>query len=197
MGNRQVFRSNRIELTLSVWGFEDVNLKKSIILVGMMGCGKSSVAKELSKRLQCDAVDTDREIEKRAGISIPDIFEFAGEEGFRRRETETLRDVLKREGVVIATGGGIVTRPENRELIRAAGCHVIYLKVSPKVAYERTRYSDRPLLKTENPLQKLEALIEERSPFYESVCTVVVDGDSKRTDDVAAEIVEYLTNTEE
>lgn len=111
-----------------------MNLKKSIILIGMMGCGKSSVAKELSKRLQCDAVDTDREIEKRAGISIPDIFEFAGEEGFRRRETETLRDVLKREGVVIATGGGIVTRPENRELIQASGCHVIYLKVSPRVA---------------------------------------------------------------
>jgi len=174
-----------------------VALKKSIILVGMMGCGKSSVARELSKRLQCEAVDTDREIEKRAGISIPDIFEFAGEEGFRRRETDTLRDVLKREGIVIATGGGIVTRPENRELIQATDCHVIYLKVSPQVAYQRTRYSDRPLLKTENPLKKLEGLIEERGPFYEGVCTIVVDGNNKRADAVADEIIGYLNNLEE
>ncbi len=172
-------------------------LKKSIMLVGMMGCGKSSVARELSKRLQCEAVDTDREIEKRAGISISDIFEFAGEEGFRRRETDTLRDVLKKEGVVIATGGGIVTRPENRELIQATDCHVIYLKVSPQVAYERTRYSDRPLLKTENPLKKLEALIDERGPFYEEVCTIVVDGNKNRADAVAEEIVGYLNNIED
>ena len=91
---------------------------QNIVLVGPMGAGKSTVGRGLALLLKREFVDSDQEIEKRTGVDIPTIFEFEGEEGFRHRETEMLRELLGREDVVLATGGGIVMRPENRELLQ-------------------------------------------------------------------------------
>ena len=118
---------------------------QNIVLVGPMGAGKSTVGRGLALLLRRGFLDSDQEIEKRTGVDIPTIFEFEGEEGFRRRETEMLRELLARENVVLATGGGIVMRPENRKLLKEH-C-VLYLRVPVAEQYRRTRKSRRrPLL---------------------------------------------------
>ncbi|MFO8153542.1 shikimate kinase [Thioalkalivibrio sp.] len=156
---------------------------QNIVLVGPMGAGKSTVGRGLATLLKRHFVDSDHEIEKRTGVDIPTIFEFEGEEGFRRRETEMLRELLERENVVLATGGGIVMRPENRELLKQH-C-VLYLRVPVAEQHRRTRKSRRrPLLNaSEDPRKRLEELFRLRDPLYREVATIVLQGRNQRVRD--------------
>ena len=156
---------------------------QNIVLVGPMGAGKSTVGRGLATLLKRHFVDSDQEIEKRTGVDIPTIFEFEGEEGFRRRETEMLRELLERENIVLATGGGIVMRPENRQLLRQH-C-VMYLRVPVAEQHRRTRKSRRrPLLSgAEDPRKRLEELFRLRDPLYREVATIVLQGRSQRVRD--------------
>lgn len=140
-----------------------------------MGAGKSTVGRLLARRLSKRFVDTDHEIEKRNGVTIPVIFEIEGEDGFRRREQEVLADLAQEQGLVLSTGGGIVLRPENREALRNHG-FVVYLNARPELLAERTKHDrSRPLLNVEDPLARLRQLHAVRDPLYRDVAHAVVE----------------------
>lgn len=142
----------------------------------MMGAGKTTVGKELARRRGVRFADCDHEIVARTGVSVPTIFEIEGEAGFRRRETQMMDELTRESDIVIATGGGVVTTPENRVLMRERGV-VIYLNVPPQVLFERTRHDrNRPLLQVENPRQRIEELYLVRDPLYREVADVIVEG---------------------
>lgn len=153
-----------------------------------MGAGKTTVGRQLARRLDRQFIDSDHEIVARTGVPIPTIFEIEGEEGFRRREAQTLMDLTSGEGVVLATGGGIVLNSDNRRRLHETGW-VVYLNVPPVMLYERTRHDrNRPLLNVEDPLGRLEQLYEQRDPLYREIAHLTVDGSKL----VAAGIVQYL-----
>ncbi len=142
----------------------------------MMGAGKTTVGKELARRRGVRFADCDHEIVARTGVSVPTIFEIEGEAGFRRRETQMMDELTRESDIVIATGGGVVTTPENRVLMRERGV-VIYLNVPPQVLFDRTRHDrNRPLLQVENPRQRIEELYLVRDPLYREVADVIVEG---------------------
>ena len=161
---------------------------RNIYLVGLMGAGKTTVGRQLAKRLGRPFFDSDHEIVERTGVPIPTIFEIEGEEGFRRREAQAIAELSNEHGIVLATGGGAVLSPENRNCLRETGW-VAYLQVPPVMLYERTRHDrNRPLLRVEDPLSKLEELYAVRDPLYREVAHVIVDGSHL----VASGIVQYL-----
>jgi shikimate kinase len=141
----------------------------------MMGAGKSTVGKALAKHLSWEFTDTDHLIEHQTGVSIPVIFEIEGEAGFRKRETTALSSFVGKERQVIATGGGIVLAPENREILKKIGA-VVYLSASAAELYQRTRLDkNRPLLQGPNPRRKIEELLAARLPLYRECADVVVE----------------------
>lgn len=140
-----------------------------------MGAGKSSVARELARRGARRWVDTDRLVAERAGMTIPDIFSREGEEGFRQRESDALRSLDGSRCLIVATGGGIVTRPENLPLLRALG-GVVFLTASEDVLFERvSRTRHRPLLQTADPRATLVDLLARRAPFYAACAHFTLD----------------------
>lgn len=147
-----------------------------LILIGMMGAGKTTIGRELARRRGMGFADCDQEIIARTGVSIPTIFEIEGEAGFRRREAQVLADLTAASNLVIATGGGAVLDPVNRALIAQRGV-VIYLNVPPHVLWERTRHDrNRPLLQVENPQALIADLYRQRDPLYREVADIIVDG---------------------
>ncbi|MDD3326847.1 MAG: shikimate kinase [Zoogloea sp.] len=149
---------------------------RCIVLVGMPGSGKTTVGRDLAKRLGLRFVDTDHEIEARTGVKIPTIFEIEGEDGFRKRETQTLDDLTRESNMVLATGGGAVIRAENRALLRERAV-VVFLSVPPAILWERTRHDrSRPLLQVPDPKGRLEELLKVRGPFYREVAHIIVEG---------------------
>jgi shikimate kinase len=147
----------------------------NIFLIGLMGAGKTTVGRALAKRLNKRFIDSDHEIEARTGASIPLIFEIEGEEGFRQRETDVIRDLTALNDIVLATGGGAVLRPENREFLKARGT-VIYLRASVNSVLQRTSHDkNRPLLRTADPRKRIEELAREREPLYIETADIVVD----------------------
>lgn len=166
---------------------------KHVILMGFMGCGKSSVGVRLSYKLQKAFLDTDNLIEKMEGMPISNIFDTYGEAYFREKETEVLA-TLKQEKAdrIISLGGGTPLREENRSILKELGT-VVYLKVSADTVYERLKGdTTRPLLQGENPKQKIEQLLEQRSGIYESVADVIICGDGKTHEEVISEIMEAV-----
>ena len=154
-----------------------------------MGAGKSSVARELSCVTRRRWVDTDRLVVREAGASIADIFAAQGEEAFRRMETVALKSLVGKGRLIIATGGGIVTRPENLPLLQALGC-VVWLTADEDVLFERVSRNDRrPLLQTDAPRATLRALLERRRPFYESCAHATVDTGVGTHAEVAARVL--------
>jgi shikimate kinase len=139
---------------------------RSIVLVGMMGAGKSSVGRRLAKKLDVPFVDADTEIERAAGMTVSEIFERHGEESFRSGEARVIARLLEQGRQVLATGGGAFMNPGTRALIAAKGVSV-WLKAEPDVLLRRIkRRSDRPLLRTADPAATLNRLIAERYPVY-------------------------------
>lgn len=141
-----------------------------------MGAGKTTVGRQLAKRLARPFFDSDHEIVERTGVPIPTIFEIEGEEGFRRREVQTIHELTESAGIVMATGGGVVLNPENRRRLHDTGW-VVYLNVPPALLFERTRHDrNRPLLHVADPLVKLEELHALRDPLYRETAHIIVDG---------------------
>ncbi len=148
---------------------------QNIILIGLMGSGKTTIGKLLARHRGLEFVDSDQEIVSRCGVSIPTIFEIEGEEGFRKREALVIEELTQRSGIVLATGGGAVIRPENRIAMKARGA-VVYLRCQPRELYLRTRHDkNRPLLQTEDPLKKLQDLYRARHVFYQETADIVLD----------------------
>ena len=141
----------------------------------MMGAGKTTVGRQLAKRLGKTFCDADREIEARTGVSVAVIFDIEGESGFRKRETEILEQLTLLEDIVLATGGGAVLDPRNREYLKDRG-FVIYLHAVPPILWQRTRADkSRPLLQDADPRQRLEALYTARDPLYRDVADLVIE----------------------
>lgn len=166
----------------------------NIVLEGFMGSGKSTVSELLSEELMLELIDTDEVIEDTEGRSINEIFETEGEASFREMETDLLEAIDSdhwRE-FVISLGGGMPVKEENRELLRKIG-KVVYLRAKPETIFERVKDDDkRPLLKTEDPLAKIEELLEKRAAFYEDVADMIIDTDGKSPLEITKEIIDKL-----
>ena len=149
----------------------------NLFLVGLPGAGKSTLGRQLARRLNKHFVDADTELENRLGVSIPTIFEIEGEAGFRDREEVTLAELTQLVDVVLSTGGGAVLRPANRALLKENGT-VVYLHADPNVLWERVRHSrNRPLLQTGDPRIRLATLYGERDALYREVADHVIESD--------------------
>ena len=150
-------------------------MSQSVFLVGLMGAGKTTVGRLLAKRLKVQFVDSDHEIAATTGVSIPTIFEIEGEQGFRRREAEAIERLSRGCNIVMATGGGAVLDPENRQYLHERGT-VVYLAASPETLNDRTRRdANRPLLQVEDRLTKLRELYQQRDPLYREIAHIIVE----------------------
>lgn len=164
----------------------------SVFLIGPMGSGKTAVGRHLARLLHLQFYDSDAEIEHRTGVDIPYIFEKEGEAGFREREREVIDSLTQLPDVIIATGGGAVLLPQNREYLAGRG-RVVYLKTGVEQQLERTRHGrQRPLLYTDDPERKLRELMTFREPLYEAIAAVVVCTDGRQVRAVAEEVVQRL-----
>jgi shikimate kinase len=163
-----------------------------IFLIGPMGAGKTTIGKHLAQSLGMDFNDSDQEIQRRTGVDIPTIFEYEGEDGFRQREAQAIEQLTQVDNQVLATGGGAVIRPENRQRLSARGI-VVFLACSPKQQYERTyRDRNRPLLQDEDPLEKLQSLMSEREPLYRETADYTVSTEGRSAASVSNEIIGLL-----
>lgn len=163
-----------------------------VVLIGPPGAGKSSVARQLGRILDCSVIDTDLVIEKKSGKSISEIFVEDGEARFRELEREVVLEELRSIDNVLALGGGSVLNAEVAESLREKSVPVIYLEVSISQAAPRVGFNkDRPLL-TMNPRQQWLALMEVRRPIYEGLAQYTVNTDNRKPAEVAAQIAEYL-----
>jgi shikimate kinase len=146
-----------------------------LVLVGLPGSGKSTVGRQLARRLNIPFVDSDHAIEQRLGCSIRDFFEREGEERFRDVEAEVLDDLSQRARAVLSTGGGSVLRPENRQRLHERG-QVFYLRSSPEEVFRRLRHDqNRPLLQVADPLGRLRELFTLRDPLYREAAHYVIE----------------------
>ena len=162
----------------------------NVVLVGLMGSGKSAVGRIAAQLLGFDFVDTDQLIAQAARKSIPEIFAAESEAGFRRRESAALKSLVGRDRLVIATGGGVVTVPENAPVLRQLG-FVVWLHAGVETLQRRTAHSnDRPLLRGGDPGEKLRALLEVRGPLYEKLCDLKILTDGLSLDDAAYGLAE-------
>jgi len=161
---------------------------KPLVLVGMMGAGKTTVGRRLANRLGRQFIDSDEEIERAAQMSIPEIFEQRGEAEFRAGETRVIARLLKEQDIVLATGGGAFVNEDTRALVKAEAVSV-WLKADLDILFERvSRRSNRPLLKTADPKATLEKLIADRYPIYAEADITVMSRDVPQ-DNVAGDVV--------
>nr|WP_328804774.1 shikimate kinase AroK [Noviherbaspirillum galbum] len=168
----------------------------NIFLVGLMGAGKTTVGRALARKLDKTFIDSDHEIEARTGASIPLIFEIEGEASFRHRESDVIRDLTSRSGIILATGGGAVLKPENREYLKTRGT-VIYLRASINSILARTSHDkNRPLLQTPDPRAKLEQLSREREPLYLEVADLVIETGRPNVQSLVNTIVSRLAQVQ-
>lgn len=154
---------------------------RRIFLIGPMGAGKTTIGRRLAKIRGLGFHDCDHYIQERTGVDIPYIFDKEGEEGFRDREQRAIDELTQKDNIVLATGGGVVMREQNRRMLAERGL-VVYLQASVDQQYSRTRRSkNRPLLKTANPRERLEELFLQRDPLYREIADLVVvtDGSTR------------------
>jgi len=164
---------------------------RPIVLVGMMGAGKTTVGRRLAAKLGRHFVDSDEEVEKAAGMTIEDIFKTHGEADFRAGEVRVIARLLKDQDLVLGTGGGAFINAETRALVKASAVSV-WIKADFELLFQRVqRRSNRPLLKTANPRQTLQDLIDKRYPVYAEADVTIVSRDVPQ-DQVATEVIEAL-----
>ena len=158
----------------------------------MMGCGKSTVGARLAQKMNREYVDTDSVIVERYG-QIADIFEQYGEAYFRDLETETVRELVQKEELVIATGGGLVLKQENVELLKTGG-RIIFLRANLETLTERLQSdTERPLLQNAESLRvRLGKLLKDRAPMYEGVADLILEVDQKTPEQIADEIIKWI-----
>ena len=169
--------------------------KRNVFLIGPMGSGKTAVGRQLARLLDAPFYDSDAEIERRTGVDIAFIFEKEGEAGFRQRERETIEALTLIEPVVLATGGGAVLLPENRQCLAQRGA-VIYLEASIEQQVNRVRHArHRPLLVNVDPETKLRQLMSERAALYSGIADLTVGTDGRKVQSVAEEIIRGLKLT--
>lgn len=164
----------------------------NVFLVGLMGAGKTSVGKLLARRLGKTFFDCDQEIERTTGVKIAVIFEIEGESGFRAREEKALAELVARKDIVLATGGGAVLSPVNRQRLAENGI-VIYLRAAAADLWARTRHDkNRPLLNTPDPLARLQQLFDQRDPLYREVADIIVDTGEQSLGNLASKVEAQL-----
>lgn len=164
----------------------------NVVLVGLMGAGKSTVGRELASYLGFSFIDTDDELERRMGVTIPVIFDVEGENGFRLRETKVIADMPDQKNSVISTGGGVVLKSENREYLKRAG-KIVYLSASADVLYDRTKNSKkRPLLQKTDIKKTIEQLLTEREELYRNVADITIESGKWSPKEMAKKIAERL-----
>lgn len=167
------------------------NLKRNIILIGLMGAGKTTVGKRLAECLSYHFQDTDLLLEQRTKDTISHIFTEHGEEYFRDMETNLLKELLPSlEHTVLSTGGGLPLREQNASLLRQMG-YIVFLKTGKHTAIERLKGdTTRPLLQGEELEQKVEGLLKFRTPIYERTAHAIIETDGKTVEEIVASIVE-------
>lgn len=153
------------------------NFNGNIFLIGLMGAGKTTIGRQLAELLNQTFYDSDHVICEKTGVSIPTIFELEGEQGFRQRESQVIDELTAKQGIVLATGGGVPTQIANQSCLKNRGL-TIYLHVHPETLYTRTRHDkNRPLLQVDNPLEKLQQLYALRDPIYRDCAELIIDAD--------------------
>lgn len=165
----------------------------NLFLVGLMGAGKTTIGRALARKTEKTFYDSDHEIEARTGVRITTIFDIEGEARFRDREAAILSELVQRQNIVLATGGGAVLRPENRRLMVTHGT-VIYLRASIDDLLARTQYDrQRPLLKTTDPRARLTELFTQRDPLYCEIAHLIFDTSQQNVSLLAQELERQLT----
>lgn len=166
-------------------------MKHNIILIGFMGCGKSSVGKKLAECISYRFLDTDLMIERNQACSINQIFSSKGEAAFRDMETNLIQELHKdMSQVILSTGGGLVLREQNRRLLSDMG-YIVFLKASKETTLKRLQGdATRPLLKGEELEQKVERMLESRTPIYEKTAHKIIATDHKSIEEIAHLIME-------
>lgn len=168
------------------------NSSTNIFLIGPMGAGKSTLGRLLASALKRPFYDSDKVIEERCGAGIPWIFDLEGEEGFRTRESQVIDELTRQTGIVLATGGGAVLRPENRDALNSRGV-VIFLRTTVEQQLARTgKDRNRPLLQTENPRQRLEEMCKLRDPLYQQTAHLTINTDQRPPRQVMLDIKHQL-----
>lgn len=177
-----------------------MNPARSIVLIGFMGAGKSSVGRLLEKRTGLTRFDTDERITSKSGLTIPEIFSQHGEERFREMETEALQSLSNEKAAIIVTGGGIVLRETNVDLLHRLGI-TVWLDANEEILFQRARRKgNRPLLQAENPRNKFSELLRTRVSLYAKIAEVRIDTSKLTHDEVADMIldkIDDLTSTKQ
>ena len=162
-----------------------------IALVGLMGTGKTLIAKLLASKLKLELFEADEIFEKENNIKIKDFFKNFGEVEFRKKETDILKNIIKKDNFILSTGGGVVLDETNRKLLFNKDVFSIYLSTSPKVIFERIKGDKtRPLLMVHNPEIELEKILSEREKYY-NLATIKITTDNKTPDEIIEEILNY------
>lgn len=168
----------------------------NVALIGFMGSGKTAVSESLREQFDMDVIDMDAEIERRAGMSISNIFLQYGEEYFRNLETELLKDLSQEENIVISCGGGAVLRKENVDFLKEGG-KVVYLQAKPQTIYDRIKNThNRPLLEGNMSVENIADMMDGRRDKYEAAADIIVDVDGKTVEEIGREIIDALNKPE-
>lgn len=164
----------------------------NLFLIGPMGAGKTSIGRQLARRLKRPFWDSDKVLEERTGVDIRTIFHYEGEQGFRIRESAVIDELTRKQGIVLATGGGAVRDEQNRRWLSARG-RVVYLRVNLETQLARTAQDrKRPLLQTEDPRARLEALQAQRSPLYLEIADIIFDTDQHSIPVIVTKLTKQL-----
>lgn len=165
----------------------------SIILIGYMGCGKSTIGKRLSTKMNKPFIDTDQYIEEKQNCPISEIFNKHGEQFFRELETQCLKELIEKKcGYIVAVGGGLPMKEENRVLLKQLGT-VIYLAASPQTIYKRVQNdTKRPLLQVKNPKERIMQMLNVRVPIYEESADILISVNNKKIRRIIREIEEEI-----